>query len=443
MAEEKLFKNEKLNGDSISCEQSHTRESSVLRSFDPIDRDRIEADLWALAAFNATPSEGVTRLPFTKEAREACEYLKRRFSEAGLETFEDSIGNVIGVLPGKNRELPAVAMGSHYDTVYNGGMFDGQAGIAAALEIARCIKERGIELERDLVVIAFNDEEGVRFHRSYLGSYGILGVDQQEALKAYRDRDGISIYEAMLSYGMRPEDIGSSAWDMKKIRAFIELHIEQGPVLDTEGLKVGIVQSVVGFRRYMISIRGQADHSGTAPMELRQDAVDAASRVAAWMGDFARSRKDGTVATAGYWRVSPSVENIVPELCEFSAEVRSENTESLDAFSAGLMEQLRSSCEMCRTKFEVIKKMDIPPVKLSQDLCGRLEQSCRSRGLPYKRMHSGAGHDAQEIAHSCETVMIFAPSRGGRSHCREEWTDFEDIACASAAAYDLILSLQV
>ena len=157
----------------------------------PISAERIRADLEALAKFNSTPGEGVTRLPFTKEAREACEFLKERFKAAGLETYEDAIGNIIGILPGRDRSLPAIAMGSHYDTVYNGGMFDGQAGVVSALEIVRCLREQGIELERDLRIIAFNDEEGVRFHRSYLGSYGILGRDQQKDIDTYRDRDGI------------------------------------------------------------------------------------------------------------------------------------------------------------------------------------------------------------------------------------------------------------
>ena len=409
--------------------------------FEPINIDRIREDLCALAKFNSTPGEGVTRLPFTKEAREACEYLKMRFAEAGLETCEDAIGNIIGVLPGRDRELPAIAMGSHYDTVYNGGMFDGQTGVIAALEIARCLREQGISLDRDLRIVAFNDEEGVRFHRSYLGSYGILGRDQQEALDAYKDRDGISIREAMKAYGMDPERIGEASWDWSKVRAFIELHIEQGPVLCSEGVEVGIVQSVVGFRRYMISVHGREDHSGTTPMELRKDAVDTAARVIAWMGDFARERRDGTVATAGYLKVSPCVENIVPGSCEFSAEVRSEHRESLDAFTKGLKEMLEASASLCRTGYDIVEKMDIPPVLLSEELCDMLEESCIKRGFSHKRMHSGAGHDAQEIASSCETVMIFTKSKDGRSHCREEWTDYEDIGRAAAAAYDLILKL--
>ena len=407
----------------------------------PISAERIRADLEALAKFNSTPGEGVTRLPFTKEAREACEFLKERFKAAGLETYEDAIGNIIGILPGRDRSLPAIAMGSHYDTVYNGGMFDGQAGVVSALEIVRCLREQGIELERDLRIIAFNDEEGVRFHRSYLGSYGILGRDQQKDIDTYRDRDGISIREAMESWGMDADRIGEAAWDWDRICAFIELHIEQGPVLCSEGLKVGIVQSVVGFRRYMITVHGREDHSGTTPMELRKDAVDTAARVIAWMGDFARSRSDGTVATAGYLKVSPSVENIVPGSCEFSAEVRSENAESLELFTKGLKEAINAAAELCGTSFDMVEKMDISPVKLSPRLCDMLEERCLKRGLSHKRMHSGAGHDAQEIAAACETVMVFCPSRDGRSHCREEWTDFEDIACAASAAYDVILKL--
>ena len=416
-------------------------ENNGKTAFYPLDPERMMSDLKALSLFNSTPGEGVTRLPFTKEAREACEYLKKKFSDAGLLVHEDAIGNIIGVLPGLDRSLPAIAMGSHYDTVYNGGMFDGQAGIISALEIVRCLREQGIRLRRDLIIIAFNDEEGVRFHRSYLGSYGILGRDQSRAILEYKDRDGISISEAMRSWGMDPEGIADAAWDFDRIRSFIELHIEQGPVLDKEDIDVGIVHSVVGFRRYMVTVKGREDHSGTTPMDLRSDAVDTAARVICWMTDFARMRNDGTVATAGYLKVKPSVENIVPGLCEFSAEVRSQDIESLDLFTEGLRESLDKAAALCGTEYEIIEKMDIPPVKLSDRLCEMLRQSCEERGFSYKLMPSGAGHDAQEIASACETVMIFCKSRDGRSHCREEWTDPGDMAKAAAAAYDLVMKL--
>ena len=199
--------------------------------------------------------------------------------EAGLEVTEDAAGNVIGTLKGENPDEPCVMMGSHYDSVVNGGDYDGIAGVICAIEVARLLKEEGITPKRNFVAVGFCDEEGMRFGTGYFGSGAMLGHRDVEYTKNFADTDGITIYEAMKGYGLDPEKIGEAAWKEGSIGHFLEAHIEQGPVLDAEGTELGLVEGIVGIQRYMVTVHGRADHAGTTPMDMRMDAVDAATKV--------------------------------------------------------------------------------------------------------------------------------------------------------------------
>ena len=212
---------------------------------------RIATNLEGLKAFTATPGNGCTRLPFTKEARDAVEYLKKEMTSIGLEVFEDAAGNVFGLLKGEDPSAPCVMMGSHYDSVVNGGDFDGIAGVVCAFEVARQLKERGITPKRNFVAVGFCDEEGMRFGTGYFGSGAILGNRDVEYCKRFKDKDGISIYEAMKEYGLDPEKVTEARWAEGSIGSFLELHIEQGPVLDAENIEIGLVDCIVGIQRYM------------------------------------------------------------------------------------------------------------------------------------------------------------------------------------------------
>lgn len=403
---------------------------------------RIKTGLEALHPFNATPGNGTTRLPFTKEAREAAEHLKTYMAGAGLTVHEDEAGNIIGVMAGKDRALPSLVVGSHFDTVVNGGNFDGQAGVVAGVEIARLFKETGVPLARDFMVIAFCDEEGMRFSGGYFGSKSWLGQITQEDLHAFKDKDGISIYEAMKGYGLVPEDLPKAAWDMNKVRAYIELHIEQGPVLDTEKEEVGLVDCIVGMQRYIVTVKGRADHAGTTPMDMRMDAVEAASKVYSQLPDWAREKKDGTVATTGFIKVTPGGINIVPAEVQFSIDIRSRNKNNLVDLMAKVTAELDKACAANGTSYSMEKKLLVDPVNLSAPMLDILEESCRKRGYSYRRMVSGAGHDALAIGQVVETVMVFTPSKDGRSHCPVEWTEYADVAKATSVLYDLTLKMQ-
>lgn len=404
---------------------------------------KIQTGLEGLHPFNATPGNGTTRMPFTKETRDAAEHLKRYMCDAGLSVHEDQAGNILGVMEGADTALPALVMGSHYDSVINGGNFDGQAGVVAAVEVARLLRDNKVPLKQNFVAIAFMDEEGMRFSTGFFGSKSWMGLMTQEELHSYKDKNGVSVYEAMQEYGLVPEDLPKAAWDMNRVRAFIELHIEQGPILDTEKTGIGLVECIVGIQRYIVTVAGRADHAGTTPMDMRLDAVESASKVFSKIPDWAREKKDGTVATTGLVQVVPGGINIVPEEVKFSIDIRSRNQENLEGMMETIRKELDKACAANGTSWTMEEKLLVTPVNLSPAMLESMEKSCKDRGYSYRRMVSGAGHDALAIGgQGVETVMIFTPSKGGRSHCPVEWTEYADVAKATAVIYDLVLEMQ-
>lgn len=402
---------------------------------------RIATDLEGLKQFTATPGNGCTRLPFTKEAREAVEYLKGIMTEAGLEVHEDVVGNVFGIMKGEDTEAPCVMMGSHYDSVRNGGNFDGIAGVVCAIEAARQLKERGIKPKRNFVVVGFCDEEGMRFGTGYFGSGAMLGKRDVEYCKKFKDTDGISIYDAMVSYGLDPERIGEAKWPDGSIGSFMELHIEQGPVLDAEKIELGLVDCIVGIQRYMVTVHGRADHAGTTPMDMRLDAVDAATKVISRIPDWAREKGNGTVATTGYIKTTPGGMNIVAEKVEFTVDIRSTNNDYINDITTKIRVALEIETQKMGGSYEMDNKLTITPVKLSEEMLQIMEDDCKAKGISCKRLPSGAGHDSLEIGQVLPAVMLFVPSIGGRSHCPVEFTKYSDFAKASVIMTDLAQDL--
>lgn len=398
---------------------------------------RVARDLEHLKQYTATPGNGCTRLPFTKEARDAVNYLKELMTEAGLEVTEDAAGNVIGTLKGEDPDAPCVMMGSHYDSVVNGGDYDGIAGVICAIEVARILKEEGFVPKRNFVVVGFCDEEGMRFGTGYFGSGAMLGHRDVEYTKKFADTDGVTIYDAMKGYGLDPEKIGEAAWKEGSIGQFLEAHIEQGPVLDAEGTELGLVEGIVGIQRYMVTVHGRADHAGTTPMDMRMDAVDAATKVISKIADWAREKADGTVSTVGYINTVPGGMNIVAEKVEFTVDIRSMNNDNINDITNRIRKALDKEVAEYGGSYEMDNKLTITPVHLSSEMLDFMEADCKERGYTYRRMPSGAGHDSLEIGQSIPTVMIFTPSKEGRSHCPVEFTKYSEFAKASVIMKDL------
>lgn len=402
---------------------------------------RVAKDLEHLKQFTATPGDGCTRLPFTPEARGAVEYLRSIMEEAGMEVREDAAGNIIGVLKGEDPDAPCVMMGSHYDSVTNGGDYDGIAGAVCAVEVARQLKESGVTLKRDFVAVGFCDEEGLRFGTGYFGSGAMLGNRDVEYCKNFKDTNGISIYDAMKEYGLDPEKIEDAKWDTSKIGEFLEAHIEQGPVLDAENIELGLVDCIVGIQRYMVTVHGRADHAGTTPMDMRMDAVDAATKVISKIADWAREKADGTVATTGFIRTTPGGMNIVAEKVEFTVDIRSRNNDNINDITNRIRAALDREVKIMGGSYEMENKLTITPVELSQNMLNIMEDKCKERGYSYRRILSGAGHDALEIGQVLPTVMLFVPSKDGRSHCPVEFTKYSDFAKASVIMTELAKEL--
>ena len=402
---------------------------------------RIAENLEVLKQFTATPGDGCTRLPFSPEARQAVNYLKDVMKEIGLEVREDAAGNVFGVMKGTDSNLPCVMTGSHYDSVINGGNFDGIGGVICSLEAARQIKESGKKFKRDLVVVGFNDEEGMRFGTGYFGSGAMLGHRDPDYCKNFKDAKGISIAEAMKGYGLDPEKIKDAAWKDGSIGHFIEAHIEQGPVLDQKNLEIGLVTGIVGIQRYMVTVHGRADHAGTTPMDMRLDAVDTASKVISKIADWAREKADGTVATVGFVHVVPGGMNIVAEKVEFTVDIRSMNNENINDITRRIRAALDREIKIMGGSYEMDTKLVIEPVALDKKMLDILEKSCQEHGYTYMRLPSGAGHDSLEIGQQLPTVMLFVSSKDGRSHCPVEFSKYSDLAKASILMTELIEKL--
>lgn len=397
---------------------------------------RIEEDLDVLASFSST-DVGVTRLPFTVESEKTIEYIRRRMMELGLEVELDAAGNLLGTLKG-NQNKGEVYIGSHYDTVVNAGKYDGLLGIAMGLELIHQMKTNGYEPEHDIVLLATNDEEGIRFGNGYFGSRAIVGDIEVPELHKCKDDIGTSIYEVMKNTGYEPEDIKKAAKDLKQIKSFVEFHIEQGPVLDSEEIEIGIVEGIVGILRCVVTIRGEANHAGTTPIHLRKDALVSASEIVLSLQRYVKREGKGSVATVGYMNVQPNVINVIAGEVTMGIDIRSQENESIEAIYKHLICELLTLESNVGIKYSVEEKLSVKPVALNSDLIQIGENSCRENDISYKKMYSGAGHDALVWASKVPTIMLFVPSIDGISHRHDEYTKAEDIALAVDVAYDMI-----
>ncbi len=389
--------------------------------------DRIQRDIEELGKFNATPGKGLTRMSFSKEDRGAREYIKREMELTGLKVYEDAAGTVVGRLEGSLIDGPVVMVGSHYDSVKNGGNFDGPAGVVAALETARVMTETGLKPAYPVEFIAMIEEEGGRFGGGLFASRAMAGRVTRESLDAYKDRDGVSIAEAMTAFGFDPERIEEAARKPETVKAFLELHIEQGPILESGNQDIGIVEYIVGIFEAEITVKGRPDHAGTTPMDMRADALDAASQVISQISSFAKAAGEGTVATVGILSLLPGAANIVPGEVKFTIDIRSKQAECIAEVRRKIEESLAEAGAAKGVSYTVVEKLSVPPVKLAEDIVAVLNKHSDRLGFRKQTMLSGAGHDAMVMAAITDVGLVFVKSKGGRSHCPEEWTDYEDL----------------
>jgi allantoate deiminase len=374
----------------------------------------LAADLEAAARIGADDG-GVSRFAWTPELAQANEWLVARLEELGLGTEVDPAGNVFGRW--EVGDGPAVLVGSHLDTVPRGGRFDGALGVFAALEAVRILQGEGIEPRRPLWVVSFNDEEGARFRTGMLGSRAFVG---EVELDDWRRR---GVAEAMAEAGFDFERL-PEARGVDRVGAYVELHIEQGPVLERAGVDLGIVTGIVGLLGFRARFLGEPNHAGTTPMELRRDALAGAARAVLMLRDEARARDDMT-ANVGVITVEPGGFNVIPGVAEFSVDVRSPTAEGFARVEQFVRDTLAAIAEEERLGLEVEETHRLHPVPLDSAIQDVLERAAEQEGTTHMRLPSGAGHDAMILGRHVPAGMLFVPSRGGISHSPDEYTASE------------------
>lgn len=404
------------------------------------NRNRIKTILEELSLFTATPGAGTTRLSYSPEDQLARTYLKKQMKQVGLKVREDAVGNIYGRLEGKDASLPAVMVGSHFDSVPNGGSFDGPAGVVTGLEVAALFQENQLQPVYPLEVIAMVEEEGSRFGSGLLGSRMLAGQVSAENLASMKDKDGISVNEAMLALGFNGNQLTEARRTTKDVKAFIELHIEQGPVLEEAGEDVGIVETIVGMTEIKVTITGRAGHAGTTPMNARRDALAATVQIVADLPQLAMNAAEATVLTIGKLTVYPNGANVIPNAVVFTVDVRSKS----EACVQSVIQQVKTIIQTKTPKgitAEIEEMLYEKPVQLSEKIHQQLRANSEALGLKSRSMVSGAGHDAMIFAGFTEVGLVFVPSKDGLSHTPEEWTDYEQVQKGIEVVYETVKQL--
>ncbi|QQR35705.1 Zn-dependent hydrolase [Devosia oryziradicis] len=404
----------------------------------PIRPDRIAADIDALAAITE-PGRPWTRRAFTPMFLEGRQWLEKAMQNAGAVTRIDAAGNLIGTIPGTRPELGTIMLGSHSDTVPDGGRFDGIAGVVAALEVARAMRDRGMVLEHTLEVVDFLAEEVSIFGVSCIGSRGMTGTRPAEWLD--RTSDGLTLETGITQVGGDPR-LSARRDDIK---AFLELHIEQGPVLQNDKLDIGVVTAIAGITRIEVIVEGRADHAGTTPMGSRKDALTTAAWIALGVEELARALASGDAhfaATVGEFEMTPNAANVVPARVRMLIDARAEQREDMDRFIDELDRGAAAIAEKTGVTVSVPRIVsDNPPTPCNADLLEVLDAACETAGASHRRMASGAGHDTAWMARITRAAMIFVPCVDGRSHAPDEFAATDDIALGAAVLLDAVLAL--
>lgn len=388
---------------------------------------RIEKHIDTLSTFTATPGNGTTRLTYSNEDLQARHYIKEKMKEYGLQVREDGLGNIFGKLEGTLKDAPSVLIGSHFDSVPNGGSYDGPAGVVAGLEVAALFVRNQLTPKYPLEIIALIEEEGSRFGGGLMGSRGIVGLLSEEDFLNLKDKDGVTTEEAMLKIGLDPSL--PKKRDPKTMKAFLELHIEQGPILEEKGIPIGMVESIVGLTQLEVTVKGHAGHAGTTPMDRRADALVAAAKMIAQLPELAEEEEDGTVITTGQLNVFPNGSNVIPDKVVFSVDIRSgkeENVLNVIAKTKELIDFYSGN----GIQSSVEQLLYIQPKAMNKDILSLLKKKTSELDIPYCSINSGAGHDAMVFSDFTDVGMLFIPSKDGLSHCPEEWSDSRHLANA-------------
>jgi len=404
-----------------------------------INLERLKSDLTELAQIGRDPNGAISRPSFSKTDLQAREWLKARIKSAGLEMRQDGAGNIFGRLEGEGKRKTIMA-GSHIDTVLNGGEYDGSLGVLSALECLRRINEEGVKVSSPLEVASFTDEEG-NLVGDFLGSRAFIGCLNCELLEKGITQFGAPLTEILKGTDFTIDSIMNAHKDRPELEAFIELHIEQGPILELEEKNIGIVDKIAGKNYWMCAFTGEAGHAGTIPIEFRHDAFLGLADFSLKGTHFVATKHYGSMITIGKIHLHPGAFSIIPERAEFTLDFRSASPDSLDAMEKTLPQIANDIATTRGLQFNYKTIDKTVPVEISRRLLDSLESGCKKLNYSYMFIPSGAGHDAQILSEVTDSAMIFIPCIEGISHSPEEKVKWEDVERGANLLLETLLSL--
>jgi N-carbamoyl-L-amino-acid hydrolase len=402
---------------------------------------RLKELLVGLSAFGRTPAGGVSRLGFSTADQEGRAWVMARMKEAGLEVWVDAAANIHGRRAGSDPALPVLLFGSHVDSVPDGGNFDGDVGSMGALEVMLALRDAGVRTRHPLQMVVWSNEEGVHYGKGLFGSRAATrGPDPGELEE--RDAEGVALSEWLRRYGQDPAQIAAARLDPRGVAAYLELHVEQGGVLDRAGIQVGVVEGIVGIDRYHVTLEGFANHAGTTPMDERRDALVAAAKLVQAVREEVMARPGRQVGNVGWVQAHPGAYNVVPGRVVLPVELRDLRRETIDDMAARIRARGEAIARADGVRFGMERHSSDEPSPTDPALRDLIEAQARAAGFTTLRLPSGAGHDAQSLARAgVPAGMIFVPSEGGISHSPLERTEWDDCARGAEVLYRVLLEL--
>ena len=406
-----------------------------------INPSRLQQHFEAMSLVGKIGETGTCRPAHSALEKQAFELAAGWMKEAGMQTHTDNFGNLIGRLQGKNASLPVLMTGSHLDSQPYGGRFDGVAGVLCAIEAVTALTENGIVPERSIEVISFADEEGWRFNKGLFGSRGILGKLEEGELQR-TDKDGITREQALIDFGCDPTRFAKDEYKPGSIFCFLELHIEQGPVLDNGHLPIGVVTGISGPLWLTVKLRGMAGHAGSVPMAMRKDALVGAAEIIIALNEIATQVPDApTVGTVGTLQVFPASRNIIPEEVTFTVDLRDIDLGRRHRYEKQLMEKIAAITQKHQLTCSISEDTNNEPRYCAGWIKDIIKDECSKLRLDAPELMSGPFHDAMALSYACDYGMIFVRCKDGISHNPLEYASNEDLALGAEVLYGTILQV--